>query len=1628
MNLLASGFENFINGIFANWQIILFVIAAVLFLMTIAFRKFKLMVIILAVAIAGICVALIVSLAVEAINWGMPEFVAFLVKWVPTLIFTLTVLLATLIGAKRGLRKSLILLTHEICVAALCIILYAVLVKLPAVDGFMLRFVDLFFGGSGSFASALGVTAHCEGLKDVFVEWLPKVISNRDFNIMLSESKAYIYTLADLIYHVGFALILYIVFLLLDFIMYIIYHCCYSERKYRAKIQKKYSENKVDRRYSKHHVGGGAVGLVRGVAIALLSLSFMGTALYIVAGRGDGKMKDFDFGDDNYNEIYSVYRSIERYGTHGIFKVLNSISSTEDVPYYLFAADLVFSGELDDGEFGVSDNVVFREELSAYTDFARDTLDLLLKYGGDEIKPLIKGQATDSAFDVVLGVMSKKGFRAEFNDLISEFDAKTYIINFAMSFVNSAIANIDDMSFAPSVSDENRELLKIMFTKGYLSETIPDELALRQMTDGSALQIVQPYINVSKLVNKKDIRIIFNIVLDVLGQSTSTTSDVLKLVADVLPQVKEISLLSENRAEELDPVLGRLYAYAANCYLTEEGAEGVKYSDIYEENIEWVSEINGLLDVAEASLSLYNGITPSNKPVSMLVEVFDKNGAHYADNIRNFDSITEGVMNSRLLGKTLATSKIYTLIKNALGNLFNGIYIPQDIVYENTLDADGNPVRGEMYNLLNGLGAIGKNGAILPILENFNKDRDMEEFLKTLSESVKIKDAEGNTIGDYIVRSDLLRSVISAALINSGADYAYVPTVAREKDDGGNPVKFIKAEELSALFVNLSDLVDFILPVLQDGNADMKDAIAGFVEKPVFKTLLDGSTIFEGTVALHLVKALDGDGTVIIPKKLKDDLDGWVTVNGKNGEIKNLLDALDAAQIKVADIVGGEFDGDSILDRFTSDEFTDENLQTCLNSGVLHYTVSKFLTGGESDFGSFKLVVPEVARQSLEDDSLPSVVRKSEIENVLKLVKALDLSAETDLSAVLSKLVQSDIKQMLAESYILSASVVSSLVDNSDVNEMLRISEKYTAAATPEKLAKFNSSNPWKEEIVRLITSLDEIMNISASEEFVFDEDKLSDSLSSFLRDMNAPSITNWKVTRLTVSYASEIVRGSISTRLDELLEGNIDEGILYGAKSGGFYTERELKSLSDVLNVFDINVMELESDALVEKIESEILTLNEPAEGYSGTKLSVVYPSAIFSGIMSKTLDDVLLGRASEEGGGTEPAPEPAPEPVPEDSISAAAEEETEPAPEEPAENTGPLIDENILYDIKAGSARYKQSEIAALIDSVKALGIENFDELEGLDVGSLINDITDEEMDVVCASTIMRGVFTRQIRENDTLGVDHPLAYEERIRVIKTNEIKAIVNLVGKLDNVSDTYFDEVSLSKIKGNLFDEDHSVKSYLILKAVSDSIRENRNLIINRELIDRYDCVESEEVRLLILAFESIYGADAMISSLTDSGFTYPTAEQREVILRSEIALAKLTDQVRVSNNTENIYVSEGNFELFTDINDEVHGIISYAEINDAFNAIDVCTGGTNFVIPVINANTLIEYNANDLLEIMFASDIFRYRICDYVIPRLKAIDDTLQTEEEQAYTLSESEPVTKEVVSLDTVKEFIRNL
>ncbi|MDE7300741.1 MAG: hypothetical protein K2N47_01080, partial [Clostridia bacterium] len=740
MNLLAGGFNAFFDTVFANWQMILYVLLTILLLLTILFRHFKLSVAVFIIASFIIAGVLLVDLIFEAIHWDIPTLVDVLVRWAPTVLFTVIILLTTLIGSLRGLRKSLILLLHEVVIGIVCIAVFFVCVNLPAVDEFMLQLVDWFMGGTGALQKAVGVTAPCTGLKEVFVIWLPELLKDTGLSVMLQESSAYIYTLADMCYHIAFAAILTVVYLILDFILYIVYLGCYSERKYKKKIQQKYAENKVDRRYLKHPVGGAVVGLGRGIAIGLLSMAFLGTALYSVAGLGEGKLKDVETDNEDVNFGYTLYRSIESYGTYGIFKVLNAVTDADDMPYYLFAADLVFSGELNDENLGVSDHIVFREELGAYTGFARDTLMLLMHYGEDELVSLINNNAsTNEIMDVAVKVMAQEGFRAEFKDLINSFDMKTYIINFAMSFVNSTIAHIDDTQFADAISEDNKQLLKLLFTRGYLSEVIPDE---KEMIDlgisGNAF--ARPYINISRLATKDDVIAVFDIVLDLLNnqkEEADARLDDLGIIKRILPSIRNLSILDPSREKEFDPVLCRLYTYAANKYLTTGNGEGLNYTDLYEENITWVNEINNLLDVSEAALHLYENIYSADlQPLDMINKLFDADDPNYAVNNEYYDAVCDRLIKSKLIGKVLTTSYVYDFLKSALDSVLSGIYIPEGLVYESTFDDNGNLIHtGELFNLLKGLSSLGRSGLIEQALEI--EDATTEDRINLLDDMAK---------------------------------------------------------------------------------------------------------------------------------------------------------------------------------------------------------------------------------------------------------------------------------------------------------------------------------------------------------------------------------------------------------------------------------------------------------------------------------------------------------------------------------------------------------------------------------------------------------------------------------------------------------------------------------------------------------------------------------------------------------------------------------------------------------------------------------------------------------------------------------------------------------------------------
>ena len=637
----------------------------------------------------------------------------------------------------------------------------------------------------------------------------------------------------------------------------------------------------------------------------------------------------------------------------------------------------------------------------------------------------------------------------------------------------------------------------------------------------------------------------------------------------------------------------------------------------------------------------------------------------------------------------------------AMRGVFKSAYVPETIVYESRFDGDGKLVSaGETYLVLNAVRIIGRNTQLLPTVLKGNVSDNIGEIIDMLTEALLLKDERGKELLTYFTESDLLRSVISATLIDGAEKFVYVPSFARETDADGNRVCFIAKDELSTLLNSFDELKEIVQPVIDGG--DVMQAIADFTEKEIFRTLLDGSTIFEGTVGKLLVEYMSDDSTVVIPAALKNDLDGWASERGRTGETKRLIDAFDVIGIKIGEITSGDFDSEKIKDSVLS--LTVEELDESLKSQVLHYTLSNQLVNG-MDFGSFSLIVPLAAQHELKDDSLKAVVKKSEIENILKIVSDMELSEDTDVSQVLVKLVSN--KSTLESSYILSASVAYSLVNEESIKSSLTVPQTYEEAASKESLQNFNSSNPWKIEIVRLIDALDDIMGISSAENFTFDDDTFSDSLSDFLKNMNVKSTVNSNVSRITLCYASKIVSHSITGRLDELLEGKVDETLLSGAKSSdGNYSVKELSALSGALNIFDIDIMNVDTDVLIDKVTKQIFTLNDPAEGeeYQGqSKLDVIYPSIIISGMISNELDASLLEDGNDDAN---------------------------------------MIDREVLYAIKNGK-RYDKNEIALLINSANEFGINSFDEIDGLDFNTLKNK--QDKIEDICQSRIVRGEIGR-------------------------------------------------------------------------------------------------------------------------------------------------------------------------------------------------------------------------------------------------------------------------------------------
>lgn len=1136
--LLANSFTTFFNNLFSDWKLVLFIVLTILLIVTIFFKRFKIaFFVLLATSIAGGAI-LIGFFIKDAVEWDLYGFIDFLVKWLPTILFSTTIVLSTLINALRGRRKSLIFLLHSVAAAIVWVFFYYFAVQSKAIDAALVKFVNLFMGENG-LQSSMGVSAEADTFRNILALYFERLAGEGTLGILAHDTHAYVYTLADMVYHIGFALITYLFYLLTVFILYIIYHCCYSDRKYKKKKTQELGKNNTDEPYKKRYVAGGFVGLARGVVAGVLSLSFLGAGLYMVTGgRGEGTLKDTEMSGQYENQL-KIYRSLESYGTHGIFLVLNAMSDPNDLPYYLFAADLVFSGELDDAKNGVSENVSLTEELGALSGFARDTVRLLLEYGSEEINGALDGSSDTGIMQNVLNVMKKEEFRNEFDALIAQFDTPTYVYNFSMSLVSSVLANIDSMSFAESLSPQNRELVKILFKEGYLSSYIPEDCALHDLNERKNAEdpwlatgsSVRPYVGLQKLVSKEDIRSFMNIFLTVLserGEGVGTFD----MIRSITPQLKELSLFDNGKSESVDPVLARVYCYLQNAYLKAEGAEGYSYNAIVKEQVAWTGEISKLLDVAEEIYTVYDDVKDAESAVfNRILYIFDKENPNRNRDIELYDKISEQISSSYLLGKTLATSFFRNTLTEGLGQLFTDLYIPTGIVYENTVKGDAVQY-GELHYFLKGLRHLGTEGEPLFELLFGEAEQDISSILSTIDDVMEKSDGDGNNFAYYTARSDLLRSAISCYLINEGADVIYVPDTAREKDERGVSVNVIVGDELEILLNGMGTISDFVTNCVDGDYYASIDGYLGDESENGFMALFNKSRIVEGSLAKlvkeNLVDNDEGAGSgIVVPKYYRgESVENWCSpASGGKGELKRFIDSYldlraaggkdenEAYILSLENLMNGDVQDKlltAVADLGEKEGDGTTSIGTFLSSDIIYYTVSDYIQA--AGINSLTIVIPASAQNKLYDDVLDSVIKKDELNYVFSGIKRLGIDDATEATDLLKKLIANE---DVIQGDVLSASVVANMVRNSDFRTVLRLDSVFVREGTSETYYTVGDvtylnegyyyQNPWCEELPRLLSALralfeEEIKN----EEFRFNADAMADALSAAANNESA--------------------------------------------------------------------------------------------------------------------------------------------------------------------------------------------------------------------------------------------------------------------------------------------------------------------------------------------------------------------------------------------------------------------------------------------------------------------------------------------------------------------------------------------
>lgn len=930
--------------------------------------------------------------------------------YVPTLLFILILLIWTFVGFLRGSRRSSYAFLMMIISIALC--------------------TGVFFylypnGGENAYSlmSAIGLKPDnifnvnfpepnlLSGIRELVLNMVAD--QNGGIQNITIEMYPYINVMAEAALKLAIFLVCLVVYFVLLLILNVFYFFFFRNKKYKRKLQYR------GETFKKRRFIGGFVGLCRGFIVAIVTFSFLGAALIATTG-GKEADKDVTFKDPTLANIYDLNNFAKELGSTGIFKILNGVKDQNNNPYYLFISNSILSGKLGDENYKVT------EQFQSFTALANDLIDLIGKYGGNDISyDIITGQNQEEAERILVDLFNNQDFNNELITIIDKYEGTEYIKNLFKASTGSLIKNygIIMAELSPELEKEYLGFYDTLFTG----------------VDG-----IKP----EELVTFEDVKTVFKAVVNSgnellefadyyqkgdKSRKITFTNKILNVYDGMFDYLDDLSMFNINDAEKNENY-SKLIGNAINFTfsISKDEAGNPLTNPFKDVNITWTSEFKGLVkslnNVSNITEEMYQYQTETEEvDLKTVSAVFKEDYKNREIIDKNYDSLVELANEFSSVNYLLNSDLFYGQYEKLMNNTLQTteFKMPRTLKWSN----DG-AVEGELTKVLTIFRNVLRNGALDEILDDIHFT-DLNTIKKLINSLNKI---DGNvTVLDSLIESDFIYYTLSQMLVlfKNDSIKISVPDDCYEVIDGVNIITKIEMKNLvNTIPVVLNEIED--LNVIKDDPLVFIDAL----QKDSVKNQVISSNVLSATASETVYNMYLNNQSlnqyIYIPNKLaftaenrNEAMKSWL---GNGGELDKLLSAL-----KFVDIRGIMNNDQNAIIKIT--ELSRPNFDILIDSLILQASFPKILTTLSTP--DFVIIIPT--------DSLTvnngeyQIIEKQELytmlvaANKILFVNNTTNKIDYDLNMILPN------KDTILESTIISASIVNIVLTNQNVSTALTI-------------------------------------------------------------------------------------------------------------------------------------------------------------------------------------------------------------------------------------------------------------------------------------------------------------------------------------------------------------------------------------------------------------------------------------------------------------------------------------------------------------------------------------------------------------------------------------------------------------